>query len=352
VADGFAAPLFVTNAADGSGRIFVLEQGGRIQIVARGRRRAQPFLDISDRVRSGGEQGLLGLAFHPRFENNRRFFVNYTDRSGNTVVSEFRRAAKRPNRAAPGSERVLLRIEQPFSNHNGGGLAFGPDRMLYISTGDGGGAGDPTVAGQRLDTLLGKILRIDVHRGRAGSEPYAIPGDNPFVGRAEARDEIWMYGLRNPWRMSFDRSDGTLWIADVGQNAVEEVNRIAPGESGLNLGWNIKEGDQCFGGQAECNVPGLTDPLTVYGHNLGCSVTGGYVYRGRRSPALTGTYLFGDFCSGRVFMVEAEGPEKQEPVQLSRTGHSISSFGLNEQGEVFLTDLSGGGLYRIEGRLP
>ncbi len=350
VVEGLAAPLFATGAGDGSGRLFVVEQGGRIRIVRDGRLLPEPFLDISDRVRAGGEQGLLGLAFHPGYgaaEN--RFYVNYTDRSGDTVVAEYRSSAD-PDRADPASERILLRIDQPFPNHNGGMLAFGPDGRLFIGTGDGGSAGDPLDAGQRLDTLLGKLLRIDPEPSPSG--PYGVPSDNPFVGRAGARGEIWAYGLRNPWRFSFDRTTGQLWIADVGQDRYEEVDRAPDGLGrGANYGWARMEGRHCYPSGDGCARPGFVLPLAEYDHRLGCSITGGFVYRGAAFPTLAGVYLFGDYCSGRLWGVASGGPDEQDPVLLAETGRTISSFGEDDAGELYLTDLAAGSLWRITAAL-
>lgn len=349
VATGLASPIGVTGAGDGSRTLYVIEQGGRIRTFRKGSLADAAFLDIDDRTEGGGEQGLLGLAFHPDYEKNRRLFVNYTDLNGDTVIAEYRRSRRDPARALRGSERVILRVDQPFSNHNGGGLAFGPDGMLYIALGDGGSAGDPQNNGQRKDTLLGKILRIDVS---SRSTPYEIPADNPLVGEPTARGEIWDYGLRNPWRISFDREAGALWIADVGQGEWEEVNR-EPADSGggFNYGWRVKEGHACYPAGQECEVAGaldeMTDPLAVYSHDFGCSVTGGYVYRGRAFPALAGNYYFGDYCSGRIWAVAAGGRDRQEPVELLDTNLSISSFGEDDRGELYLTDLAGGGLFRV-----
>ncbi len=345
---GLDAPLFLTGAGDGSGRLFVVEQGGRIRIVRDGRRLDAPFLDISDRVRSGGEQGLLGLAFRPGFGRaENRFYVNYTDRSGDTVIAEYRRSAD-PDRADPASERILLRIDQPFANHNGGMLAFGPDGRLYIGTGDGGSAGDPLDAGQRRDALLGKLLRIDPDPGSTG--PYSVPPDNPFVGTPGARPEIWALGLRNPWRFAFDRLTGQLWIADVGQGRYEEVNRAPDGLGrGANYGWARMEGRHCHPSGEGCARPGFVLPVAEYGHDLGCSVTGGYVYRGGASPALAGVYLFGDYCSGRLWGIASGGPAEQVPILLAETGRTISSFGQDDAGELYLTDLADGSVWRIVG---
>ena len=349
VADGFDSPIGVTGAGEGTRTLYVVEQGGRIRVLRNGSVRDAAFLDIDDRTEGGGEQGLLGLAFHPRYEKNRRFFVNYTDLNGDTVIAQYRRSRRDPGRALRGSERVILRVDQPFANHNGGGLAFGPDGMLYIALGDGGSAGDPQNNGQRKDTLLGKILRIDVS---SRSTPYEIPPDNPFVGQPATRGEIWDYGLRNPWRISFDRVTGALWNADVGQGEWEEVNR-EPADSGggFNYGWRVKEGRACYPAGQGCEtaptLEEMTDPLAVYSHDLGCSVTGGYVYRGRAFPALAGNYYFGDYCSGRIWAVAAGGRDRQEPVELLDTDLSISSFGEDDRGELYLTDLAGGRLFRV-----
>jgi glucose/arabinose dehydrogenase len=344
VASGFGAPLLVTHAGDGSGRLFVAERDGLVFVVRNGRRRSRPFLDVSGKTLSGGEQGLLGLAFHPNYERNRRLYVNHTGRSGNTVIASYRRDKRRPGRVNPKSRRVILRIKQPFANHNGGAIVFGFDGYLHIATGDGGSGGDPQGNGQRLDTLLGKILRIDVDR-RSGDRRYSIPPDNPFRGTG-GRDEIWAYGLRNPWRFSVDEAAGEIWIADVGQGSVEEVNRQPAGAPGINYGWNVMEGAACYPPGSSCDPAGLIMPIATYGHDLGCSVTGGHVYRGDDFPNMAGLYFFGDFCSGRIWSLQADGPPSQEPVELLDTNHSISSFGESEEGELFMTDLSGT-LYRL-----
>jgi glucose/arabinose dehydrogenase len=345
VAEGFDAPVLATAAGDGSGRLFVVEQSGRIRIADEAG--ASPmFLDIADQVAFGGEQGLLGLAFHPGFEDNGRFFVDYTDTGGDTVVSEFRVADGDPDRADPSSERVLLRVAQPFANHNGGNLAFGPDGHLYVGLGDGGSGGDPMGNGQRLDTLLGKLLRIDVD-ARGSRTPYGIPTDNPFVERPGARPEIWAYGLRNPWRFSFDREAGDLWIGDVGQGNLEEVDRASSGDAGVNYGWNLMEASACFSPGSGCTERGLTLPVAEYGHDEGCSITGGFVYRGTRWPALWGAYLFADYCSGTIWGLDAERPGSGPPAVLLETGHSISSFGEDETGELYVTDHAGGQVLRV-----
>ena len=341
VASGFEQPLYATHAGDGSGRLFVVEQTGAIKIVAGDRVQAEPFLDLSERVVVGSEQGLLGLAFHPSYENNGRLFVNYTDLEGDTVVAEYRGAGGRADAA---SERVLLTIQQPFSNHNGGALAFGPGGHLYIATGDGGSGGDPLGNGQSLDTLLGKLLRIDVDAA-TGELPYGIPGDNPFVDRDGARPEIWSYGLRNPWRFSFDAATGELWIGDVGQSELEEIDVSGAGR-GVNFGWNVMEGDACFEPPTGCDRSGLELPVAQYSHDLGCSVTGGYVYRGHTQRALRGVYLFSDYCSGTIWGLDAAQPGAGV-VRMLESGRSVSSFGIDETGELYLTDIGSGTLLRI-----
>lgn len=341
VADGFEAPLYATHAGDGTGRIFVVEQGGLIRIVENGEIASEPFLDISSRVRAGGEQGLLGLTFDPDYPDNNRFYVDYTDTSGNTVVARYE-VTDRPGVADPSSEQVLLRIEQPYANHNGGHLAFGPDGYLYVATGDGGSGGDPHGNGQSRDTLLGKLLRIDV----SGSGGYEIPSDNPFAGGGR-RAEIWAYGLRNPWRFSFDRNTDDLWIGDVGQSAREEINLEPAGsDGGVNYGWNIMEGAECYDA-ASCDRDGLEEPVADYPHSEGISVTGGYVYRGERIRELTGGYLFGDFGSGTIWIIDSARPRAGAAVALE-TDLSISSFGEDEDGELFVVD-HGGTLLRVAG---
>jgi glucose/arabinose dehydrogenase len=341
VADGFASPTQLTAAGDGSGRLFVVEQTGTIRLLIDSAAQPQPFLDIRDIVGSqGNEQGLLSVAFHPQYAENGRFFVNYTDRSGSTVVAEYRVSAD-PNVADAGSARELLRIEQPAGNHNGGLLKFGPDGYLYIGTGDGGRAGDPWNNAQSLDTLLGKLLRIDVD----DAAPYAVPPDNPFVGQDGARSEIWAYGLRNPWRFAFDRVTGDLYIADVGQNRYEEVH-VQPAESsgGENYGWKIMEGASCFEG--ECEQSGLEQPVAVYSRDSGCSITGGYVYRGADFPQLRGIYFFTDFCSGILWAMQPAA-DGWEDMRIGELPGNISSFGEDEAGELYVTDRSSGTVYRL-----
>ncbi len=333
VASGLARPVALTHAGDGSGRRFVVLQEGRIVIHDEDGTGATPFLDISDRVSCCGERGLLGLAFHPRYRDNGFFFVNYTDPGGDTRVSRFS-VGNDPDRADPGSETEVLAFGQPFGNHNGGDLAFGPDGFLYIASGDGGSGGDPQNNGQALDTRLGKILRVDVD-----GLPFAIPPANPFAGQGGALEEIWAYGLRNPWRMSFDRQTGDLFIGDVGQGAREEVNfQPAASDGGENYGWRRMEGTACFNPSSGCNDGSLTLPVLEYGHDQGCSVTAGYRYRGEASSALEGVYFFGDFCSGRIWGATPAADGSWSMVELLDTDLAVSSFGEDEAGEIYVLD--------------
>lgn len=344
VVAGLDRPLGAAHAGDGSGRLFILEKPGRIRILHHGALLDRPFLDLSDRVgSSASEQGLLGLAFHPRYAENGRLFVNYTDRDGDTVVAQFL-VSDDPDRAEPGSEQIVLSLDQPAGNHNGGHLAFGPDGYLYIGTGDGGGAGDQFGNGQNGQTLLGAMLRLDVD----GGLPYAVPPDNPFLGNDSVRDEIWAIGLRNPWRYSFDRLTGDLYIADVGQNLYEEVNhRPAGSTGGENYGWPIMEGLHCFPADRSCDQSGLVLPVQEYDHSQGCSVTGGLVYQGQRYPALHGIYLYGDYCSGNIWGLAPDNASGWRVARLAQTGVQITSFAEDEAGELYLTDIAGGVLYRL-----
>jgi glucose/arabinose dehydrogenase len=291
VAEGLRNPVYVTAPANDP-RLFIVEQPGRIRVVERGTLRSEPFLDIETRVRDGGEQGLLGLAFHPDYASNGYFYVNYTIQDGSTRIERYRVSAD-PNVADDNSDRVIVQIPQPYGNHNGGMVLFGPDGMLYIGMGDGGSANDPQGNGQNASTLLGSLLRLDVD----GGDPYAIPNDNPFVGNAQARGEAWAIGLRNPWRFSFDSQDGLLYIGDVGQNAWEEIHVAPLDVGGLNYGWNVMEGRHCLG-LGGCDQTGLTLPPVEYGHDNGCSVIGGIVYRGSTLPDLVGHYFYSDWCDG------------------------------------------------------
>jgi glucose/arabinose dehydrogenase len=347
IATGLATPVDVQVAPGDRSRLFVVEQTGRIRIVrAGGAVAATPFLDIASRVGTGGERGLLGLAFHPAFAQNGRFFVNYTDRDGDTHIAEFRAGAGMDT-ADPSTERLVLFVAQPFANHNGGALAFGPDGMLYIALGDGGSGGDPLGNGQSLMTQLGKILRVDVDRG----SPFAIPADNPFAGRANALGTIWAYGLRNPWRIAFDRLTGDLYIGDVGQNALEEVNvGLAARRGGENYGWNVMEGTRCFRPASGCPTAGLTPPVVEYGHGDGCSITGGVVYRGCRMPGYHGTYFYADFCTGMIRSFRlSNGAAADQRDWTAAVGNGVSlpsSFGVDADGEVLIVDHDGE-LFRI-----
>lgn len=341
-------PLYLTAPAGDTARLFVVEKGGAIRIVKGGVLLATPFLDLAGQVVTGTEQGLLGLAFDPQYAANGRFYVHYTDTAGDTVIARYRASAD-PDRALPNADRVLLTVDQPFANHNGGQLAFGPDGLLYIGLGDGGGGGDTQGNGQDRTDLLGSLLRIDVRPAGA----YAIPPDNPFVGQAPFRPELWDYGLRNPWRFSFDRASGDLYIADVGQNRREEVN-VAPaasGGKGLNYGWNIMEGLLCFKPASGCDPAGLTRPVLDYDHSGGaCSVTGGYVYRGTAIPSWQGTYFFADYCAGwvRSFRyVDGQATAVTDWPTLS-PGGNITSFGEDAQGELYILTAQGG-VYRMVG---
>ena len=348
VVDGLASPLAVVNAGDGTGRLFVAEQGGQIRIVRDGRLVAQPYLDIADRITSGGERGLLGVAFHPRYPDDPRVFVNYTDRNGDTQVSSFRVDPANPDRADPATERQILFVAQPFANHNGGAVVFGPDGFLYISLGDGGSGGDPQGNGQSLKTLLGKIVRIDIDQ-ETDDRAYEIPPGNPYAGGADAGlAEIWLTGLRNPWRMSFDRADGDLWIGDVGQGDWEEIDvQRAGAPGGTNFGWNRMEGNHCFSPRVACEDPSLALPRAEYGHDQGCTVVGGGVARGPGQPLLTGGYFFADYCTGRVWAIAAAVEDPQTPTLVAETGRNPSAFGEDEAGELYVVDISGGALLRV-----
>ncbi len=340
VATGLDHPVYLASPRHDR-RLFVVEQVGRIRIIRAGRMLRTPFLDLRDRVRAGGEQGLLSVAFHPRYATNGLLFVNYTDRRGDTRVERYRVTAD-PDRADPRSARLLLHIDQPYANHNGGLVMFGPDGMLYVGMGDGGSAGDPHGNGQDLKSLLGKMLRIDVDHG----DPYAIPRDNPFVGRADARPEIWALGLRNPWRFCFDRTRDLLYIADVGQNLWEEID-VAPARAGaLNYGWNRREGEHPFAGR-RADPPGMTEPVEEFDHGQGCSITGGFVYRGRRIPALVGHYLFSDYCAGwiRSLRVQEGRVAERREWSVGRLG-AVTSFGEDADGELYVMT-EGGRVARI-----
>jgi glucose/arabinose dehydrogenase len=339
VAGGLSKPVLATHAGDGSGRMFIVQQGGRIRILKNGVLLAAPFLDLAANVATAGnEQGLLGLAFHPQFETNGKFYVYLTLKSsGAQIVNEYRASPPSANTVDWHTGRRILTMTDPYTNHNGGHMAFGPDGFLYIGTGDGGSAGDPGNRAQSTTSLLGKILRIDIN-GTNGATPYRIPPTNPYVGIG-GWDEIWARGLRNPWRFSFDRATGDLWIGDVGQNQYEEidVSRASTGSGrGANYGWRLMEGRHCYNPPSGCSSSGKVVPIVEYTHASGnCSVTGGYVYRGTLYPVLQGGYLFGDYCSGRFWTVSAAAASPATPVFLAQSALSISSFGEDEAGEVY-----------------
>jgi glucose/arabinose dehydrogenase len=346
-ARGLDRPINLTNAGDGSGRLFANEQDGVIRVIGPdGAVRAQPFLDIRSLVLSGGERGLLGLAFHPGFPDQPHIFVDYTRvPDGATVIAEFRATA---DRADPASQRVLLLIPQPFANHNGGQLAFGPDGYLYIGMGDGGSGGDPFGNGQNTHALLGKILRLDMDGAPASGKAYAIPRDNPFasggIRPGAGAPEVWAYGLRNPWRFSFDAANGDLYIGDVGQGSWEEIDRQPAGSrGGENYGWNAMEGDHCY--RSGCDPGRYVKPIAEYGHDQGCAVIGGYVYRGTQQPILRGVYVFSDNCSGILWTLQVDEGRLAPKVVLD-SGESISSFGVGDNGEIYAADL-GGGISRL-----
>jgi glucose/arabinose dehydrogenase len=344
---GFSRPVDIQHAGDGSDRLFVVEQAGRIHVFPNDPTvdETTGFLDIRDRVSDGGnEEGLLGLAFHPDYANNGYFYVNYSA-SGprRNVIARYRVDAADPNRADRDSETILLTFEQPYSNHNGGQLAFGPDGYLYIATGDGGSGGDPQNNAQNRTNLLGKILRIDVDNSEGG-KAYAIPADNPFAGNAEGyAEEIWAYGLRNPWRFSFDPVTGRLWTGDVGQNRYEEVDII---EKGKNYGWRIMEGVSCYNPSSGCDQSGLTKPIIEYGRDQGASITGGHVYRGSSVPELQGQYIYADFVTGRIWGLKYNGPGDIENTLLLASNENVSSFGVDEAGELYICSF-GGGIFRF-----
>jgi glucose/arabinose dehydrogenase len=349
VVSGLDNPLFVTHAGDGSGRLFALEQTGYIWVVQDGQLSDQPFLDVSsllsDDVFRGGysERGLLGLAFHPDYETNGIFFIDYTDTNGNSVVARYTVSADDPNIADPNSAIVILTQNQPFENHNGGNLAFGPDGYLYIAFGDGGSQGDPQGNGQNKNTWLGKILRIDIN-----ADTYSVPDTNPFVGKADAKPEIWAYGVRNPWRFTFDRETGDLYIGEVGGDDLEEVDfQPADSTGGENYGWNAWEGTERRQG-VEANGE-TTLPVTTYPHSDGCSIVGGYVYRGESLPELNGVYFFGDYCNGRTWTLQRDSAGQWTSAKTTWTPGQfvISSFGEDEAGELYLVDYKGG-IYRLE----
>jgi glucose/arabinose dehydrogenase len=334
--------LFLTAPASDS-RLFIVEQPGRIRIIENGNLLSTPFLDLNGQISSGGERGLLGLAFHPSYDSNGYFFVYFTAPNGDITIKRYTVSAS-PNVADAGSGHLILTVDHASrSNHNGGMLAFGTDGKLYIGTGDGGGGGDPDQNGQDPATLLGKLLRLDVD----AADPYAIPSDNPFVGVAGAREEVWAIGLRNPWRWAFDRTAGDLYIADVGQSAWEEVDVVPAATAGANYGWNVMEGLHCYAPSSGCNQSGITLPVLEYGHAEGCSITGGFVYRGAAMPSLQGTYFYADYCNGWVRSFRYANGAATEP-QAWGFGNigNILSFGQDAGGELYILSASGT-VYRI-----
>ncbi len=349
VASGFENPLEIVHAGDGSNRLFIVEQGGYIQVIKNGSVLTQPFLDIHNLLIAGGEQGLLGLAFHPAYETNGYFYLNYT-RSGDgaTVIERYEVSGSNPDRANPSSAETILIVPQPNTNHNGGKVAFGPDGYLYAGLGDGGGAGDTYDNGQDPNTLLGTILRLDVDRGL----PYTIPSDNPFVGGG-GNPAVWSYGLRNPWKFSFDRVNGDILIGDVGQGAHEEIDfQPANAPAPVNYGWPCMEGFQTFSTAAPCNDPdllaSLTDPILDYPRTDGRSVTGGYVYRGTDYPMLYGRYFYADFATGRIWSIFQLPSNNWSPPALELdTSLMISSFGEDEMGELYIADYTNGTIRQI-----
>ncbi|HWR82856.1 MAG TPA: PQQ-dependent sugar dehydrogenase [Candidatus Deferrimicrobium sp.] len=349
---GLSSPVYVCSPPGDRNRLFIVEQGGRIRIHKNGSLLPVPFLDIHTIISTGGERGLLGLAFHPDYAANGYFYVNYTNVAGNTVIARYQVSAN-PDSANQNSAFTILTVAQPFSNHNGGMLAFGPvDGYLYIGMGDGGSGGDPQNNAQNPQTLLGKLLRIDVD----GGVPYSVPPDNPFVGAPDTLDEIWAFGLRNPWRYSFDRAAGDLYIGDVGQNALEEIDfQSNTSSGGENYGWRLKEGTSCYNPPSNCDPAGvLIDPIHQYTHGgspFRCSVTGGYVYRGCAIPDLQGTYFFGDYCSGQVWSFRYNGSTVTEfqdrTTELGLPAVSVSSFGENANGEIYIVAYNLGRIYKI-----
>lgn len=338
---GLSAPTAIVST-EANQFLYVAEQAGKIRVVNNDTVIAEPFLDITAKTRFQGEMGLLGLAFHPDIQNDRRVFVNYVNKDRNTVIASFA-VNQSLTKADPGSEKTLLTYSQPYTNHNGGELQFGSDGYLYIASGDGGSGGDPQDRAQSLSTLLGKILRIDVNN----DSPYAIPSDNPFINTDSAKKEIWAYGLRNPWRFSFDSKTQDLWIADVGQGDWEEINFVSSGtKNGLNFGWRCYEGTNEYNLDG-CDKPPYQKPVVEYEHRNGrCSVTGGYVYRGTTYPALDGQYFYGDYCTGEIFSGKVVNGSWAQSLYLD-TDYSITTFGLDNTGELYVADADQGTIYKI-----
>lgn len=346
IANGLFFPTFITHAGDQTNRLFIVEKAGYIRVLKDGKLLSTPFLSINTLVSSMGEQGVLGLAFHPEYKNNGRFYIVYNNLSGDLVLARYLRSSTNPDQADVGSAVILMTIPKSHTNHNGGMLAFGGDGYLYWSTGDGGGAGDPDGNGQNLDSLLGKILRLDV----SADVSYTVPPDNPYISVSDplVRKEIWAYGLRNPWRFSFDRLTYDLYIGDVGQGEREEINFQPAGSTGgENYGWNIMEGSLCYVPSSGCNQYGKILPVAEYNHALGCSVTGGYALRGDMYPSMQGLYIYGDFCSGKIFALDNDPILGWISIQIADTSYAISTFGEDEDGRLYLADYSGGKIYEI-----
>jgi len=346
VASGLRAPLDLEQPKDGSGRLFVVEQGGAIKIIQNGAVLPQPFLDISSKVINKVEMGLLGVTFHPAFQTNGKFYVNYVRNFGGqfqSVIAEYQVSGANPNQANPGSERILLTVNQVnnFPNHKAGQLAFGPDGFLYFGLGDGGGEGDPLRHGQNTQILLGKMMRIDVNSAGA-STPYAIPADNPFAAGG-GLPEIYAIGFRNPWRFSFDRSSRRLFVADVGQDSFEEIDIVTKGG---NYGWNVMEGDHCFNPPSNCNMAGLTLPIVEIPHPEGEAVIGGFVYHGTVLAGMQGQYIFGDL-NGQIWSLTENAPNTFTRALILKPGFNISSFGQDSAGELYVVDISGGRVLKI-----
>jgi len=342
VASGLSNPLYLTAPA-GDDRLFVVEQPGRVRIIRPGTLLPQPFLDITARVSSGGERGLLSIAFHPRYATNGYVYVSYTDLAGDSRIERYSVSPTNRDAADPSSAQLVLSVAQPYANHNGGLILFGPDGMLYVGLGDGGSGGDPHNNGQSTATLLGKLLRLDVD----GGVPYAIPAGNPFIDQAGARGEIWALGLRNPWRFAFDRVSGLLYVADVGQNRWEEINVVSSNRPGVNYGWRVLEGSECYGALT-CNSQGLERPVVEYSHAEGCSVTGGAVYRGSLIPGIVGHYFYSDYCTGflRSFRYANGQVVDRREWNVGQLG-SVLSFGDDVAGELYVLSANGR-VYRLE----
>lgn len=349
-ASGFTNPVSIKHAGDN--RLFIVERAGVIKIVNNdGSTNPTPFIDINTLVsNSGGERGLLGLAFHPNYLTNGFFYVNYINNNGDTVISRFVTNPPDDNTANPSTEEILLTIAQPYSNHNGGDIAFGSDGYLYIATGDGGSGGDPENRSQNLNSLLGKLLRIDVNTASGGNN-YGIPSDNPFVGTANARDEIWAYGLRNPWRFSFDRQTNDIWIADVGQNNIEEINMVPITTAGVNYGWRCYEGNSAYNTTGCPDVNTITFPVSQYSHSgngaFKCSITGGYRYRGTAQSTLSGLYFFADYCSNEIGILEYNGTTWDMSFTQQYSGNNWTAFGEDVDGEIYVAGLSSGNIFKI-----